>query len=378
MTRRRLVRNLLFVVALVADPLTAQSMDSARGAEALRSRGCTVCHAVMGQEGDGSARDLGRPGVGAFSPVELAAELWNHSPEMWEAAARTGADAPQLDRQEASDVFAFLYSVRYFEPAGNPDRGRTVFQRKQCYRCHALVKTDAGGIGPAVPDWPLMDDPPRFLEAMWNHGAAMNVENRIDQRDWPELNTRELSDLLAYVYGLPDLPPRRARLQLGAPQAGMRLFDDLGCAGCHSLLPGDTDLVPLADAPRKHRTLTALAVAMWNHRPIMEEWAEETGSEIRPMEEGQMGQLLSYMFEEGLLEERGDPDRGARVYRNKGCVGCHEQQPLPKREWRATDLVVGVWRHRPEMRERMRREGVAWPALKAQEMADLIAWLNGR
>ena len=52
-----------------------------------------------------------------------------------------------------------------------------------------------------------------------------------------------------------------------APQAGERLFDDLGCAECHSLLPGDADLVPLADTPHKRRTLPALAVEMWNHRP---------------------------------------------------------------------------------------------------------------
>src|SRR5690606_22123208 len=105
---------------------------------------------------------------------------------------------PRMDRQEARDVFAFLYSVRYFEPSGKPARGRAVFSRKGCFRCHALVRTDAGGIGPAVPDWPLLDDPVRFLEAMWNHGTAMRREGEADQRPWPELNVRELSDLIAY------------------------------------------------------------------------------------------------------------------------------------------------------------------------------------
>jgi len=379
MTRRRLAFTLFCVTAFVADPLTGQGLDSVRGARALRDRGCTSCHALMGQEGgDGRAPDLGRPRAGGFTPLEFAAELWNHSPAMWQAAERQGRPGPRLDRQQARDVFAFLYSVRYFEPSGDAQRGRTVFQRKDCYRCHALIKTDAGGIGPAVADWPLLDDPVRFLEAMWNHGAAMYAENNIDQTQWPELNTRELSDLIAYVYGLPDLPPRRAMLQLGPPAAGMRIFDDLGCANCHTLLPGDPDLIPLSEAPRKHRTLTGLAVAMWNHRPIMEEWSAETGVELRPVEEGQMGPLLSFLFEQGLLEERGEPARGRRIYVSKNCVRCHEQQPLPKREWRATDLVAGVWAHAPEMRERMRREGVAWPSLKAQEMADLIAWLNAR
>ena len=379
MSRRRWMGTLLVVVAAVADPLFGQHADSYRGAEVLRQRGCTGCHRLMGQEGgDPRAPDLGRPRPGVFSPTELAAAMWNHSPAMWEAAERSGAPAPRMDRQEARDVFAFLYSVRYFEPSGKPARGRAVFSRKGCFRCHALVRTDAGGIGPAVPDWPLLDDPVRFLEAMWNHGTAMRREGEADQRPWPELNVRELSDLIAYVYAMPDLPPRRGRLQLGAPQAGMRLFDDLLCAKCHTLLPGDSDLVPLLTAPRSQVTLTELAVEMWNHRPIMDEWAEQTGLEIPAFESGQMGQLLSYLFEEGFLEGRGDPDRGLKAYQAKGCSGCHEQQPLAKRQWQATDVVVGVWAHAPAMRDRMQREGVAWPRLTAREMADLIAWLNGR
>ncbi|MBI1357779.1 MAG: c-type cytochrome [Acidobacteria bacterium] len=375
---RRWMGSLLFVVAVVADPLFGQGADSYRGAEALRARGCTGCHSLLGQEGDGSAPDLGRPRGGVFSPAEFASALWNHSEAMWDAAARKDMARPTLDRQEARDIFAFLYSVRYFEPSGKPERGRAVFSEKGCYRCHALVKTDAGGIGPAVADWPLLDDPVRFLEAMWNHGSAMLQENELDGRPWPELNVRELSDLIAYIYAMPDLPPRRGRLQLGPPQAGMRLFDDLHCAECHTLLPGDKDLVPLLASPRRQMTLTELAVEMWNHRPIMDEWAEETGKEIPTLERGQMGQLLSYLFEEGFLEERGDPALGRKVFEGKSCARCHEAQPLPKREWRATDVVAGAWAHAPKMRERMRREGVAWPSLSAAELANLIAWLNGR
>src|SRR5690606_35771519 len=138
------------------------------------------------------------------------------------------------------------------------------------------------------------------------------------------------------------------------------------------------DLVALDDAPRRHRTLTGLAVEMWNHRPIMQEWAKETGLEIPKLEDGQMGQLLSYMFEEGVLEARGEIERGERVYQSKGCAGCHERQPLPKREWSATDLVVGAWEHAPAMREKMREDRVAWPTLTSRDVADLVTWLRAR
>jgi cytochrome c2 len=298
---------------------------------------------------------------------------------MWTEMALDGRERPELTAQDVRDVYAFLYSVRYFEPSGDVERGRRVFAEKQCHRCHALVRVDGGGIGPAVPDWPSLTDPVLFLEAMWNHGAAMREETQADRIPWPALTVRELADLLAYVYNLPDRPPRLGRLALGSPAAGMRLFDDLGCIRCHSVLETDADRIALAPAAGTARTITDLAVAMWNHQPVMQEWANETGMEVPNLERGQMGQLLSYLMEEGFLDKQGNEKRGARVFETRGCQGCHKgEMDFPARDWRATDLVAAVWMHGPSMRERMAKEGVRWPVLSEADMADLIAWLNIR
>ena len=361
----------LALASFIGPPAFAQYGDSLQGAAILRERGCISCHAVLGR-GGGRASDLTAPGAGVFSPAAFAAELWNHTPRMWSAMALEGRERPALSAEDVRHVFAFLYSVRYFEPSGDIERGRRVFASKQCHRCHALVRVEQGGIGPAVPDWPSLSDPVRFLEAMWNHGEAMQEETAVDDVQWPSFTRRELADLLAYIYNLPDRPPRLGRLQLGSPDAGMRLFDDLGCIRCHSIDGPDPDLIPLAPPPGVHYSLTGLAVAMWNHQPVMQEWAAETGMEIPHLERGQLGQLLSYLMEEGFLDRRGNEKRGARLFESRGCQSCHgaDGEPLPKRDWDAAEMVAEFWSHGPQ-------DPTAHSSnLSPADMADLIAWIH--
>lgn len=369
----------VLVFLLSCGCLAAQTYaDSARGAEVIRDRGCLDCHAVAGK-GGGSAPDLAIEAREPFTPAVFAAAVWNHAPAMWEAMAAEEGEIPLLKRADIRDVFAYLYSVRYFDPAGSPERGRAVFRNKNCFRCHAVIATDAGGIGPPVRDWLLTTDPVVFLEQMWNHGDAMLEEVDADQRRWPTLSSTEMADLMAYVFNLPGLPARKARLQLGAPAAGMKVFADLKCSECHTTIQAPGDKLPLAAEGASHRTLTDLAAAMWNHRPLMEEWAEGISVEIPKFQEGQMGQLLSYLVDEGFLESRGEPADGAAAFYSNGCLSCHGPgDELPKRDYGMMDLIAGIWMHGPDVREAIKAKGGEWPEISAREMADIVVWLNSR
>lgn len=365
---------------LVAVPVFGQAGDSARGRALLSDQGCLSCHSVAGI-GASKAPDLAKPSEAAFSPAAFAASVWNHLPQMWTAMARINQAEPRISDQGIRDLFAYLYSVHYFEPSGDADAGAAVFRDKQCYRCHALVDTGVAGIGPSIAQWQASSDPILFLENMWNHGETMNRERQIDQLVWPTFTTNEMADLLAYIYNLPRLPPAPARLQLGNSAAGMKVFDDLGCSKCHSVVEGDPDALAFTQSERPHRTITGLAVAMWNHRPIMEEWSQETGLPIRNFEQGQMSQLLSYLFEEGFLEERGHAERGEVLYADKGCAQCHDgggASALPRKSYTVTDVTAGMWRHGPRVRQAMRDQRVTWPYLSGDDVADLVAWLNSR
>ncbi|MGD0869998.1 MAG: c-type cytochrome [Bryobacteraceae bacterium] len=83
----------------------------------------------------------------------------------------------------------------------------------------------------------------------------------------------------------------------------------------------------------------------------------------------------------------GDPGKGARLFFDKeGCAQCHSVNGTGA--GRAPDLgstgtpyasinqlVSAIWNHAPQMWERMRTEGRAYPQLTSEDMAHLFAFL---
>ena len=82
----------------------------------------------------------------------------------------------------------------------------------------------------------------------------------------------------------------------------------------------------------------------------------------------------------------GSPQQGSMVFRDKGCIRCHSvngeggkvgpdlgrkrtaQSSLPQ-------LVTAMWNHAPQMWKRMRAEGVHYPDLSYDDVAQLLAYL---
>ena len=51
--------------------------------------------------------------------------------------------------------------------------------------------------------------------------------------------------------------------------------------------------------------------------------------------------------------------------------------PAPEREPSESAVFAALWRHGPQMLNRMKEAKIGWPSFKnAQEVADLIAYLN--
>ena len=84
-----------------------------------------------------------------------------------------GIAKPDLDEQQAADLFAYFYSLRYFEEPGDGGRGKQIFARKRCSSCHS-----SGGGAPPVEIWPVVEDPLELARAMWNHAPKMRDEMR--------------------------------------------------------------------------------------------------------------------------------------------------------------------------------------------------------
>src|SRR6266550_102069 len=84
--------------------------SAVKGAELFHQKACAECHTF-----DGTSQ--GR------TPTQLAAALWNHSPERWRAQKDRNV-RPSLDSMEAANLFGYFFSLAYFTAPGNAAKGQ--------------------------------------------------------------------------------------------------------------------------------------------------------------------------------------------------------------------------------------------------------------
>jgi len=382
-THRRVGVAALALVALTGQLLNAQAGDAASGKEMLRLRGCTSCHPVAGQ-GSGSAPDLGQVAASNVSTAELAATMWNHGPKMWRAMDEQQKPIPMLTEFDIANLYAYLYSLRYFDPPGDAARGKKAFEDNRCDHCHFRGTVSAGqGAGPRVAAWVTMANRVDWVQQMWNHGAKMGEQLAARNLDWPEFTLQEMVDLLTYLEKLPELQLANPGLRMGDWRTGKDLFGERHCSQRHTLGEGEEGKIDLLEAARFEPRLSGLAVAKWNHRPKMEAEARKRGFELDNFETTEMEDLVAYLFKKGYFEQRGDARRGAVLIEEKGCGTCHGQEDseAPALEgsgdgYSAVRFASTVWVHGPGMKDMMDYRNKDWPAMSAQDVADLVAYLR--
>jgi mono/diheme cytochrome c family protein len=146
--------------------------------------------------------DLGRRIDRNFTPGALASTMWNHAPTMWAAMRERDIGAGDLDEQAAADLFAYFYSVRFFEKPGDAGRGKRLFTERACAQCHGLSEPIKPGVKP-VSQWAGLADPIALTEGMWNHLPSMWAAFEVKRVRWPQLTGQDLADLLVYMRNLP-------------------------------------------------------------------------------------------------------------------------------------------------------------------------------
>ncbi|MGH9648467.1 MAG: c-type cytochrome, partial [Bryobacteraceae bacterium] len=212
--------------------------------------------------------------------------------------------------------------------------------------------------------------PFEIVNALWNHAATMRQEFAKKKLSWPDLTAQDLTDMLVYLRNLPFSPNANARVEITSGANGQALFDSKGCAACHNGKAALTSRL-------KGKTLTDIAVAMWDHEPRMQ-------AAPAPLNLGDMREIVSYLWAGQFFEDAGNPAAGAKVFASKGCATCHNNASsgAPKltgadRSFSAATIVSVLWHHGPTMLDQMKTKGIAWPRFEGSEMANLIAYLNG-
>jgi len=120
--------GIIIVLLLASTSAVAQILpeDPSRGGQLLVSKGCVKCHAVKG-EGGKTGPDLGRINLGD-TQLDLAAQIWNHTPSMIAGMEQAGIAKPTLTGQEFTEITNYLYFLRFFDKPGIHRKGKNSFQ----------------------------------------------------------------------------------------------------------------------------------------------------------------------------------------------------------------------------------------------------------
>jgi cytochrome c2 len=167
--------------------------DPIIGEQVFAARSCNVCHTVGAKEA--GKIDLLASAKSSHSFTDLSVRMWNHLPQMRKQAAWAGIPFPAFSENEMSQILAYLFSKRYFEEKGKPDRGRSVFASKKCGTCHDQQS-------PGTPD--LRQHRGQFSShsmaaAVWRHGPKMQSQMEKQGLGWPVLTGAQMADLVAYL-----------------------------------------------------------------------------------------------------------------------------------------------------------------------------------
>lgn len=367
-----------------AQTLFTPTQDPLAGSRVFGAKGCVRCHAINGVGGK-VGPDLARV-TRPRSFYDLAAALWNHAPKMAQRMVTLGIPRPELDARETGDLVAFLFTIEYFDPAGDAQAGRRLFTEKRCVVCHQVG--GAGGVvGPSLDSLRQYGSPIYLATAMWNHGPQMADVMKAKRIQRPTFKDRELSDLIAYINAAsPALPQGPLYVLPGRAAEGRVLFAQKRCIECHAVRGQGGGIGPDLAERGLHRSLAQFVAAMWNKAPGMTEAMKRRGIPVPQIRPEEMADIVAYLYAVGYFAPGGDPKRGTAVATAKGCLGCHGL--YGERGKAAGDLaqakglespaavLAALWNHSFIKDRRSARERAAWFEFSGGEMADLVAFLR--
>jgi mono/diheme cytochrome c family protein len=268
---------------------------------------------------------------------------------------------------------------------GDPMQGQSLFVSKRCVDCHA-VRGAGGRIGPDLGRTAVKGSFYEIAAAMWNHSLVMGDKMKELRLVRPTFKENELADLLSFLYFLKyfDEP--------GDPEVGKVLFAQKHCIQCHGLGKQGGASGPRLDTLPRGSSPLRIAQDLWNHGPAMVPAIRRQGLDVPTFNGSEIIDLFAYLRIQGQQRQAarefrsaGDPGRGKRLFREKGCSRCHSVldggpnigPDLGKGELRGsvTQLAGRMWNHWPAMVEAMGALGMAPPTFKGEDVADVFAYL---
>jgi len=346
----------------------------------FNGKGCVKCHSLNGAGGKigPDLAKISRP----HTFYDLAAAMWNHLPRMTERMKQLGITRPQLDSDEAKNLVGFLYSLGYFDSPGKTETGKRLFTTKHCAECHGPA-----GPGPSVDHLKQFGSPLYAASAMWNHGPQMADVMKAKGIERPTFTAPELRDLIAYLSPRTGAAAGSVFVLPGNAESGRLLFAEKQCVQCHSVGGAGGNVGPSLTDKGVRRSPLEFAAAIWNKAPAMTAAMAARNITIPQLRPEDMADLVAYLYSSGYFAASGSPSRGWATLSSKGCLACHGV--YGERGKSASDLtrakgmdspagvLSALWNHTVVTAPAPGGGKAPWPTFQSQEMADLVALLQG-
>jgi cytochrome c551/c552 len=173
----------------------------------------------------------------------------------------------------------------------------------------------------------------------------------------------------------------------GDARRGEQLFETQQCSRCHSINGRGGTIAPdLARRIDRGYNATDMATLMWNHAPAMWSAMKKYGVPKVEITLDKAADLFAYFVAQRYFEKPGDAGRGKLIFTAKHCTECHgvvsspnpAAPPVAKWDSLADPVVLAqqMWDHGPQMRAEFARKGIAWPMLTAQDLIDMLVYLQ--
>lgn len=177
------------------------------GKQLFQRKGCAICHAIKGR-GGGVGPDLGRV-QHTHNTYQMASAMWNHATQMQKVMEEKGIKRPEFRGDELAHLLAYLHSL---EVVGDRARGRAIFERKGCIKCHS-INSEGGKLGPDLGYNSLPHPAEELAGMMWNHSPTMAAMMSALKIPPPTFEGNEMADLLTYLDAAQrePIPAQRAR-----------------------------------------------------------------------------------------------------------------------------------------------------------------------
>lgn len=364
--------------------IVAPAQNPLSGSRVFGSKGCSKCHAVNGV-GVKVGPDLGRIQANR-SFNDLAAAMWNHLPAMAAKMKEQHQPFPRLDSAEAGDLIAFLFTQNYFEGSGNVDSGKKLFTSKGCIQCHQIGGV-GGVLGPSLDAVGQSGAPMNLAAAMWNHGPAMAEAMRAQGIERPNLTASELRDLVAYLRArAPERPGVPVSILPGQVGEGRILFEKKQCIKCHNIQGNGGNIGPDLGRRGLYRSLVEFAAALWNKAPAMLTAMKIRKLTVPQINGEEMADIVAYLRSFQYFGAPGNPDLGRRLLSEKQCLNCHSLDGrggkgapdlgMTKGLGSPAAVIAALWSHGDLMAESAADRSLAWPQLKSDDVAHLMAFFE--